>query len=165
MAADYPDGGLVQQVGDFLEELARLEIEKLDEVPMLTIPGWPKEAEVSVNLGKRTYLFPALAGDSGLLQYERRTHPISFQISRTGAITAQIEHGRIDRTVKSYTSNKSWNAGERKVCLVLFQQFADELLPAVIRMLKAGLGGHNRVVGDVRAAVEAMRSLGFAGEE
>ena len=161
----YPDSELVKQVGNFLEELARLEIGELAEVPMMEIPNWPHEAEVTLDLGKRTYLFPARARDSGLLQYEQRTHNILFEISGSGAITVKIVSGLIEREVKSYSSTKSWNSAERRICLLLFQQFAGELLPAIIQKLKAGLPGHNRVIKDVNTAVEAIRSLGFTEEE
>lgn len=141
----------LKDLGIFAENLAELQIKEVEVPQNVKIPNWPKAAGyVKIKLGKKDYIYPTKAKETGMLHLIRKRHRVSFLIKEDG--TFQVDFCGIGSPTCSGTFES--NNLERVRALVLFHQFKEELLPKIIQKLKADLGNHNQVVAMVEKALE-----------
>ena len=136
-------------VRGFAEEITKLEIREI-EVPKFYLPNWPKAAgEVVIKLGKKDYVYPEKADQTGMLRLVNKRHQLQFTISST---STRIDFGGFRHPVWS-GSHEDQNF-ERIKALIMFHQFKDELFARIMQQLRHDLGFHNQVADMVRQAFE-----------
>lgn len=157
-------------VRDIAEELTKLEVKEV-EIPIFSISNWPKDFDVSDQLGKKDYHVPVLQdGGGSLLKWHIGRNKISFQVHKDGSIRFKF-HGfgrpTFDRGAFFSQRHKEWYYGSRHwvssdydknlsrlATVVLFDQFKVDIFLRVLPELKNNSQIHNQVIEEVKKAFE-----------
>ena len=141
----------LKDLGIFAENLAELQIKAVEVPQNIKIPNWPKEAgAIRIKLGKRDYIYPTKASETGMLCLTKKRHRVSFRVREDGTFRVDFWGFRAPMYSGTFENNNI----ERIRALELFHQFKEEILLKIIQKLKADLGNHNQVVAMVEKAIE-----------
>lgn len=155
---------------DIAEELTKFEVKEV-KVPIFNIPNWPKDFDISGQLGKRDYRVPVLHdSSSGLLEWYISRNKISFRISKDGSIrfkfhgfnrpTFDYGHFFFSKEKKWYYGSRHWASSDyeknlsRLATVVLFDQFKVDILLRILPELKNSSQIHNQIAEEVKKTFE-----------
>lgn len=145
----------MKSLQDLAKELEGLKIEEV-KIPEFGIPNWPEAADsVTVDLGKRSYLYPVKTDESGLLKLIEKHSGIQFTIDSGGELFFDF-YGWSYFFIQPEMceSSSTGDSMDRIRVLLLFEQFKEEIFSQVIQKLQEDLQDHNQVIEHVKKAFE-----------